>query len=125
LLHALLDVGTAEHLDGHPKVGASWEGFCLEQVVRHLGARAEQCYFWATHSGAELDLLVIAGGRRLGFEFKYAEAPSVTPSMRSALESLKLDTLDVVHAGSHTFPMGDRIRGVALRRLLSDLKPLG
>jgi predicted AAA+ superfamily ATPase len=124
LLHALLDVGTAEQLDGHPKVGASWEGFCLEQVVRHLRARGEQCYFWATHSGAELDLLVIAGGRRLGFEFKYTDAPSVTPSMRSALESLKLDTLDVVHAGSHTFPLGERIRGVALRRLLSDLKPL-
>ena len=124
LLHALLDVGTVEQLAGHPKVGASWEGFCLEQVVRRLRARADQCYFWATHSGAELDLLIVAGGKRFGFEFKYSEAPTVTPSMRIALENLKLDTLDVIHAGSHTFPMGERIRGVALGRLLTDLHPL-
>lgn len=124
LLHALLDLGTVEQLTGHPKVGASWEGFCLEQVVRRLRARADQCYFWATHSGAELDLLVVAGGKRFGFEFKHSEAPTVTPSMRIALENLKLDTLDVIHAGSHTFPMGERVRGVALGRLLTDLQPL-
>ena len=75
-------------------------------------------------TGAELDLLIVAGGKRFGFEFKYSEAPTVTPSMRIALENLKLDTLDVIHAGSHTFPMGERIRGVALGRLLTDLHPL-
>lgn len=124
LLHALLDVGTFARLEGHPKVGASWEGFCLEQVVRRLGARADQCYFWATHSGAELDLLIVASGKRYGFEFKYSVAPAVTPSMRIAVEDLKLDRLDVIHAGSRTFPMSERVRALALGRLLTDLKPL-
>ena len=68
--------------------------------------------------------MIVAGGKRFGFEFKYSEAPTVTPSMRIAFENLKLDTLDVIHAGSHTFPMGERIRGVALGRLLTDLHPL-
>lgn len=124
LLHSLLDLETSHQLTGHPKVGASWEGFCLEQLVRHLGARDDQCYFWGTHAGAELDLLVISRGKRYGFEFKYSSAPKVTPSMRNAIESLKLDSLEVVHAGQHTFPMAERIRGLSLHRLLTDLRPL-
>ena len=93
-------------------------------LAHYFQSTVDQCYFWATHSGAELDLMIVAGGKRFGFEFKYSEAPTVTPSMRIALENLKLDTLDVIHAGSHTFPMGERIRGVALGRLLTDLQPL-
>lgn len=124
LLHALLDVERQEQLEGHPKVGASWEGFCLESVVRCLGARDDQCYFWATHAGAELDLLVVAGGRRLGFEFKHTDAPKLTPSMRVAMQDLGLDSLDVVHRGDHTFPLAEKVRAVALGRLLTDLRPL-
>lgn len=123
LLHSLLDLETHEDLERHPKVGASWEGFCLEQVIRRLRARPEQCFFWATHSGAELDLLVAQGTKRRGFEFKLTAAPAVTPSMRIALTDLKLDSLDVVHSGEHTFTMGPRIRAVALGRLLTDLHP--
>lgn len=117
LLHSLLDLSTQRELERHPKVGASWEGFLLETVVSAMGARREQCFYWATHAGAELDLLVIQGSRRYGFEFKRTTAPAVTPSMRSALHDLALTRLDVVHAGSETFALDRRIRAVAMKEL--------
>ena len=79
LLHALLDVGTFVQLERHPKCGASWEGFLIENVIQVVGARAEQCYFWATHGGAELDFFLVSGTRRLGFEFKRTVALTLTP----------------------------------------------
>jgi predicted AAA+ superfamily ATPase len=124
LLHTLLNLETRKDLEGHPKVGASWEGFALCELLVRLGARPEESYFWATHAGAELDLLVVRGGRRLGFELKRTDAPRLTPSIRTALEDLKLERLDVVHAGEHTFPLGERVRAVALGRLYEDLEPL-
>ena len=124
LLHSLLGLPSLHDLDGHPKAGASWEGFCLEQVVGQLGAWPEDCFFWGTYSGAELDLLVARGRKRLGFEFKRTSAPRITPSMRSAMSDLNLTRLDVIHAGDETFPMGERIRAVAMSRLLEDLEPL-
>ena len=78
----------------------------------------------ATHSGAELDLLVIRGPRRLGFEFKRTTAPSLTRSMHGALADLRLHELVVVHAGVHSFPMARKVRAIAFRRILEDLKPL-
>ena len=93
----------------------------LETVVDVLKARPEQCYFWATHAGAELDLLVDIGGKRRGFEFKRSSAPIVTPSMRSALTDLELDRLDVVHAGSNSYPMAPKIRAIAAADLLHEL----
>jgi uncharacterized protein len=120
LLHALLDIETLAVLEGHPKLGAF---FCVEAVLSRLRARSTQGYFCATHAGNELDLLVVAGNRRHGFEMKRAVAPRVTPSMRSAMEDLKLDSLDVVHAGD-TLPLGPRTRAVALARLLTALRPL-
>lgn len=123
LLHTLLDIDTARDLDGHPKVGASWEGFAMAQVVARLGARPDQCFFWRTHTGAELDLLIVRGRERLGFEFKRTTAPATTPSMRSALQDLALTRLDVVHAGRDTFPLTRTIRALALSRLLTDLSP--
>lgn len=124
LLHTLLNLETREDLEGHPKVGASWEGFALCELLVRLAARPEESYFWATHAGAELDLLVVRGGRRLGFELKRTDAPRLTPSMRTALADLKLERLDVVHAGEHTFPLGERVRAVALGRLYEDMEPL-
>ena len=124
LLHTLLGVRTRGDLDVHPRLGASWEGFAMAQLIAHLGARAEECFFWATHTGAELDLLVMRGRKRLGFEFKRTEAPRITPSMRSALADLRLDRLDVVHAGRETYPLGERTRAVALGRILADVEPL-
>jgi predicted AAA+ superfamily ATPase len=111
-------------LEGHPKVGASWEGFGLTEIVARLGARREECYFWATHGGAEIDLLVVRGRRRLGFEFKYTDAPSMTRSMHSALADLRLDRLDVVHAGQHTYPLAENVRALALSQVCEKLEPL-
>jgi hypothetical protein len=81
-LHTLLDIGTMRALDEHPKLGASWEGFCIEALIARLDARPEQCHYWATHAGAELDLLVVAGGRRRGFEIKRTVAPRMTRRCR-------------------------------------------
>jgi len=117
ILHALLDIETMHALEQHPKIGASWEGFCVESLIAQLGARPEQCYFWATHAGAELDLLVVAKGRRRGFEIKRTVSPRVTPSMQVALHDLKLDSLDVIHAGQDTFPLARKIRAVSISRL--------
>jgi hypothetical protein len=125
LLHTLLGLATREDLERHPKLGASWEGFALQEVARRLGARREECYFWRTHTGAELDLLVVRGRRRLGFEFKRTDMPVVTPSMRAALSDLHLSRLDILHAGKRTYPLAPRVRAVALERLLEDIEPLG
>ncbi|VGO15563.1 hypothetical protein PDESU_04148 [Pontiella desulfatans] len=124
VLHALLNLPERADLEAHPKSGASWEGFVLDQIIRHLGARSEECFFWATHAGAELDLLVVRGRKRLGFEIKRTTAPKVTPSMRHALADLKLDRLDVLHAGDHTFPLAENIRAVSIKHLLNDIAPL-
>jgi predicted AAA+ superfamily ATPase len=124
LLHTLLGRETRFDLEGHPKVGASWEGFGLTEIVARLGARREECYFWATHGGAEIDLLVVRGRRRLGFEFKYTDAPSMTRSMHSALADLRLDRLDVVHAGQHTYPLAENVRALALSQVCEKLEPL-
>jgi predicted AAA+ superfamily ATPase len=124
LFHSLLNLKTFRDLEGHPKLGASWEGFIIQQIIRQSGAHTDECFFWATHAGAELDLLVIRGQQRLGFEIKRTSSPQITPSMRIALSDLKLNRLDVVHAGEATFPLDKKIRAVALIRLLDDVKSL-
>jgi predicted AAA+ superfamily ATPase len=124
ILHQLLGLATPVDLERHPKLGASWEGFMLGQVIRRLRAWDEECFFWATQAGAELDLLVVHGRRRLGFEFKRTDSPRVTASIRSAIETLDLSSLTVVHAGPESFPLRRDVRAVAAARLLDDLKPL-
>lgn len=124
LLHTLLDIDDLRHLERHPKVGASWEGFIVEALIQRLGARSDQCYFWATHTGAELDLLVVDGPRRYGFEIKRTTAPQLTRSIRSALADLRLTRLEVVHAGAETFPLARSVRAVSARRILADVEPL-
>ncbi len=119
LLHALLDVRDRRDLDRHPKVGASWEGFMMNQVARALGQDSGALYFWATHTGAELDLLWTRGRKRIGFEFKLTDAPRLTRSMRSALEALELSKLWVVHAGQHRFPMHEKAEALGARDLSS------
>ncbi len=123
LLHALLNLPAREDLERHPKVGASWEGFLLRELVHHLRARPDECFFWATHAGAELDLLVVRGGRRRGFEFKRTSAPRTDRGMHSAINDLRLDTLDLIHAGDSTYPLAPRIRAVAASRLSQDVAP--
>ena len=112
ILHALLGLATRTDIVSHPKVGASWEGFVVQQVIDVMAAAPEQCFHWSTHSGAELDLLVLDGARRYGFEVKRAEAPRLTKSMRSAMETLNLDRLDVVHAGTQRYRLAPRIRAL-------------
>lgn len=121
ILHALLNVIHLQDLEKHPKLGASWEGFVISQIVRRLRARSDECYFWGTHAGSELDLLIVRGRLRLGFEVKRTSSPRVTPSMRNALKDLKLRRLDVIHAGDQTFPLDAGIRALAFPRLLEDL----
>ena len=99
-----------------PRAGASWEGYALEQVLRI--AQPDQAFFWATHQGAELDLLMIKGRQRVGVEFKRADAPAITPSMRIAMKDLKLDALYVVYPGIHRFAIGDGIEAVPLWAML-------
>ncbi|OGA11612.1 MAG: hypothetical protein A3H33_15900, partial [Betaproteobacteria bacterium RIFCSPLOWO2_02_FULL_65_20] len=98
LLHALLGITNRRDLEHHPKVGASWEGYAVEEVLKAF--RPDDAYYWATHNGAELDLLLFKAGRRIGVECKRADAPTLTPSMRIALSDLKLDELRVVYPGT-------------------------
>jgi predicted AAA+ superfamily ATPase len=122
VLHALLGLTSFADMEGHPKLGASWEGFVIEHVLRRTGER--DAYFWATPSGAELDLLVFVRGRRIGFEMKYVDAPRMTKSMAVALEDLKLDRLLVVYPGDASYPIRPRVDAVAIRDLESQLDGL-
>lgn len=117
LLHALLDLPDRTAAERHPVLGASWEGFVIQQIVAATGARGDQQHFWATHAGAELDLLLVRGGTKVGFEIKRTVAPQVTRSMRSAQQTLGLDRLYLVHAGSDSFPLGNDIEAMAARDL--------
>ena len=120
LLHRLLDIDSREQLERHPKLGASWEGFVIEQIIQTLHVDDRQCYFWAAHTGGEIDLLIHRGGKLRGFEIKHTSSPAVTRSMRNAYEGLELDRLDVIHAGRDSFPLADGIRAVAARRMLEE-----
>ncbi len=112
ILHALLRLPDMDAVSGHPKLGASWEGFALEHVLRQIGER--DVYFWATHAGAELDLLFFLGGKRYGVEFKYGDVETATKSMRIAMGDLKLEKLWVIHGGRDSYPIDDRIQVVPL-----------
>jgi len=124
LLHALLDIHTTSQLEAHPKSGASWEGFVIDQVIQALGAEPHECFFWRTHTGAELDLLIVRGARRIGIEVKRTTVPAITPSMRVALADLKLSELYVIHAGDTAFPLSRDIQAVPLHDLSRAVKPL-
>lgn len=107
LLHSLLDIPNHHTLLGHPKIGASWEGYVIEQVLQTI--RPTQAYFWATHSGAEVDLVFPHQGRNFGVEVKFSEAPKITASMRTALSDLGLEHLWVLYPGQHAYPVDERI----------------
>ena len=122
ILHYLLDIRTTEDLESHPKVGASFEGFAIHELIAHLDAQPEECYFWRTHTGAEVDLLVIRARERRAFEVKRTTAPRTTRSMHTAIEDLGLERLDVIHAGRETYPLRDRIRAVSIFRIREDVE---
>ena len=113
LLHALLGLKTERQLLGYPRLGVSWEGFAIEQIIRHFDADRD-AYFYKTHGGAELDLMILRGGKRYGFEIKYADAPSITRSMHVAIEDLGLERLWVIHPGSRRYRLSDAIEALPL-----------
>ena len=117
LLHGLLDVDDRIAVERHPALGASWEGFVIQQLTSVMRARPDQRFFWATHSGAELDLMLVRGTERIGFEIKRTAAPRFTKSLRIARETLGLDRAFVVHAGEHTFPLAEGVQAIAAREL--------
>lgn len=117
-LHRLLGIGDRDDLFGNPKVGASWEGFVIEQIL--MMDDVADPWFWGTHAGAELDLLVSIEGRRIGLEIKRTARPTLTPSIRSAMETLDLDRVIVVHAGEHRFPLSAEVDAVPVAQLLTD-----
>ncbi|MBI3897625.1 MAG: ATP-binding protein [Gammaproteobacteria bacterium] len=115
LLHQLLGIGTAKVLMSHPKLGASWEGFAIEQVL--MTEPHEEAFFWATHQGAEIDLILRRGDELLGVECKRADAPRVTPSIRVALDDLKLARVAVLYPGSKRYPLDERVEAVPVQGL--------
>ena len=117
LLHALLGLTTWEELATHPKLGASWEGFALEQLLA-LAPDAD-AYFWGTHAGAELDLMLIHRGQRYGFEFKYSDAPTVTKSLRIALADLNLNGAWIVYPGKERYRVHERVEVIPLQEALT------
>jgi len=115
LLHQLLGIRTMPELLSHPKCGASWEGYVIEEIISSV--QPDEVYFWATHAGAELDLLLFKDGRRFGVEIKRADAPRLTPSMRTALEDLRLDRLAVIYPGERRYALAEQVEVVPLMDL--------
>src|SRR3990167_2206053 len=118
IFHSLLGIHDLHTLQNHPKLGASWEGFALEEIIRAHHAAPEECYFWGIHNQGELDLLIIKNGKRLGFEFKYSDAPKLTPSMQLAQDILKLDQLTVIYPGNSHYHLTTIIKVIGLEKYL-------
>jgi predicted AAA+ superfamily ATPase len=116
LLHTLLGITSRRDLENHPKVGASWEGYAVEEVLKAL--RPDEAYYWATYNGAELDLLLFKNGRRIGVECKRADAPTLTASMRIAVADLKLNQLFVVYPGEKTYTLARNVEVVPLTKFV-------
>lgn len=109
VFHSLQTIGSMKELDANPKLGASWEGFALEHVAKMIGKKDDELFFWATHAGAEVDLFWKNGGSSWAVEFKYADAPSLTPSMKSAVKDLKLKHLWVVYPGKQRYSLSKEV----------------
>ncbi len=123
LLHALLGLRTAAQLMAHPRFGFSWEGFAMDEVIRAAGAERDAA-FYRTHAGAELDLLIVRGGKRYGFEFKFADTPQVTRSMHIAMADLKLTRLWAVYPGDRTWSLAERIQALPLAQVASAVREM-
>lgn len=114
-MHTLLGIQTEKDLLTHPRYGASWEGYAIEEILRAV--QPDEAYFWATYAGAELDLLLVKDGHRIGIECKRVDAPHLTPSMRIALPDLELERLMIIYPGPRRYPLGDRVEVVPLAEL--------
>lgn len=114
LFHTLMSIENEEQMTSHPKLGASWEGFALEETLSVLRKGSEEVFFWSTHSGAEIDLFFQSKGKNFGIEFKFADAPILTKSMKSAQADLKLAGLYVVYPGRDAYPISEGIQALPL-----------
>ena len=121
ILLALLKISSEEQVLRHPLLGSMWEGFALEQIVQALEIRSEETFYWRTSHGAELDLLVHYQGKRLGFEFKYTDAPKRTRSMITTIDDLNLDHLYVVYPGTRTYSIDDKLSVMSIEDIKRDL----
>lgn len=117
ILHALLYLEEKKDILFHPKLGASWEGFALEEIIKMIQLRENEAFFWGVHTGAELDLVFHKKGKRFGAEVKYTQAPSVTPSIQHALEELSLSHLWVIYPGKESYPLGKKITVIPLEEI--------
>lgn len=119
ILHAILAIRSHKELLRYPKLGASWEGFALEEVIRASGVRNQECYFWSTYSGAEVDLLIAHQGSFTAFEFKFSDAPKMTKSMHSALDNLSIKHLYVIYPGDRHYSLSEKVTVSPLQHFLS------
>jgi predicted AAA+ superfamily ATPase len=119
ILHALLSIGSRRELGGHPKIGGSWEGFVIEQILARLSH--SNVYYWRTQAGAELDLLIFAGTRRIGVEVKRSDAPVMTPSIASAMRDLGLHRVFVVYPGTARYSPAARVEVLPLAECIAEL----
>lgn len=117
LLHTLLGINNRDELEGHPKVGASWEGFALNQVLSQLNVKPEEAFYWSTYSGAELDLFIMRDNQRIGFEFKRSSSPSLTRSLSIACEDLRLTQAYIIYPGTENFKLAEKVMAVGLGNL--------
>lgn len=122
ILHSLLQITKKDQIESNPKLGASWEGFAQEEILKSCKIREEEAFFWSVHQQGELDLLLFLNGRRVGIEFKYTDSPRLTPSMKMSRELLKLSELILVHPGAGTFPLDTNTRAMGLREALAELR---
>lgn len=121
IFHTLLKANKKEDITSHPKLGASWEGFALEMVIRAHKIPQEECFFWAVHEQAEIDLMIFLKGKKVGFEFKWADAPKLTKSIVAALETLQLERCYVIYPGSKNYPLNEKVFAVGLEKYLAEL----
>jgi len=119
ILNTLLGIKNNSELQLNPKLGSIWEGFALEEIIRMQKANSEDCYFWATHSNAELDLMIIINGKKYGFEFKYSDVPKISKSMRIALDDLKLEKITIIYPGDKATQLDEKVYAIGLEKYLS------
>lgn len=121
LMNTLSRIQSNEEMRSSPLKGAIWEGFALEEIIKALHLHSEECFFWRSQTGAELDLLTFMHGKRIGFEFKYGDTPKTTKSMHIVLDDLKLDKIYVIYPGTRTIHFSDTLVGMGLSEFIASL----
>ena len=122
ILNSLLGLKTEAEVLRHPSCGASWEGYVIEEAIHSV--ETDDVYYWATHQGAEIDLVFTKGGRMYGIEVKRADAPTMTPSMRIALEDLKLERIAVIYPGNKRYSLHKKIDVVPFETIMGGIKEI-